>query len=194
MGEKGKKRDEIGKILASEAKPAVAWGWGKGGGAWRHASATLSTPQTTPLGLLRLPIFFPFLNAEPGPRLLWSLTLYEISPWRKPTWLLIYGRFSLEIACIFLQDLGKIWHMITSLALYNNLGRALTMSAQALVHFLAAFFINTILAALVLFLSSSWTSQAAGHLTKTRETGIWCLLQCAIQERSLFSNYSLVRK
>ena len=35
MGEKGKKRGEM--ISTSEASPAVAWGWGKGGGAWRHA-------------------------------------------------------------------------------------------------------------------------------------------------------------
>ena len=35
VGEKGKKRGEM--ISTSEARPAVAWGWGKGGGAWRHA-------------------------------------------------------------------------------------------------------------------------------------------------------------
>ena len=35
--EKGKKRGQIGKISASEASPAVVWGGGKGGGAWRHA-------------------------------------------------------------------------------------------------------------------------------------------------------------
>ena len=57
------------------------------------------------------------------------------------------------------------------------------MSAQTLVHFLAAFFIIAILAAkLVLFLSSSWASRAACHLIKTMD--IWCLLQRAIQERS----------
>jgi len=27
----------MGKISAREGSPAVAWGWGKGGGAWRHA-------------------------------------------------------------------------------------------------------------------------------------------------------------
>ena len=37
MGEKGKTRGQIGKILASEASRAVSWGGGKGGGAWRHA-------------------------------------------------------------------------------------------------------------------------------------------------------------
>ena len=37
MGEKGKERGEIGKILVSEASLAVAWGGGKGGGAWKHA-------------------------------------------------------------------------------------------------------------------------------------------------------------
>ena len=31
------KRDQIGKIKASEARRAVDWGGGKGGGAWRHA-------------------------------------------------------------------------------------------------------------------------------------------------------------
>ena len=36
VGEKGKKRGQIGKISASEASQVVSWGGGKGGGAWRQ--------------------------------------------------------------------------------------------------------------------------------------------------------------
>ena len=37
LGEKAKKRGQIGKISASEASGAVSWGGGMGGGAWSHA-------------------------------------------------------------------------------------------------------------------------------------------------------------
>ena len=37
VGEKSRKRGQMGKISATEASPAVAWGLGKGGGACRHA-------------------------------------------------------------------------------------------------------------------------------------------------------------
>ena len=40
VGEKGKKRGQIGKISASEASWAVFWGGGMGGGAWSHAFDT----------------------------------------------------------------------------------------------------------------------------------------------------------
>ena len=36
-GKKVKKRGQIGKISASEARGAVSWGGGVGGGAWSHA-------------------------------------------------------------------------------------------------------------------------------------------------------------
>ena len=52
MGGKGKKRGQIGKILASEAIPAAVWGGGK---------------EQPPFPLSKLPLVFPFsLNAEPG--------------------------------------------------------------------------------------------------------------------------------
>ena len=40
VAEIGKKRDKMGKISASEARRAVSWGEGKGGGARRHAFDT----------------------------------------------------------------------------------------------------------------------------------------------------------
>ena len=46
LREKGKKRGQIGKVSASEASPAIAWGWGK-------------LPRL-PLGSLCSPIFFFF--------------------------------------------------------------------------------------------------------------------------------------
>ena len=61
VGEKGKKRGQIGKISAKEASRGLTWGRGKG-------RATFPPP----LGSLRSPIFFSFFpTAEPGPRLNW---------------------------------------------------------------------------------------------------------------------------
>ena len=61
VGEKGKKRGQIGKISAKEASRGVTWGGGKG-------RATFPPP----LGSLRSPIFFSFFpTAEPGRRLNW---------------------------------------------------------------------------------------------------------------------------
>ena len=37
VGEKGRKRGQIGKISASERSQVVSWGGGKGGGAWRQS-------------------------------------------------------------------------------------------------------------------------------------------------------------
>ena len=37
VGEKGKKRAQIGKISASEGSQVVSWGGGKGGKAWRQS-------------------------------------------------------------------------------------------------------------------------------------------------------------
>ena len=62
VGEKGKKRGQIGKISAKEASRGVTWGRGKGG-------ATLFPPQTTSR-LASLADFFSFFpTAEPAPRL-----------------------------------------------------------------------------------------------------------------------------
>ena len=56
VGEKGKKRGQIGEISASEASPAMAWGGRKGS---LKASATLSPLQTTSR-LASLADFFSF--------------------------------------------------------------------------------------------------------------------------------------
>ena len=37
VGEKGRKRGQIGKISASERSQVVSWGGAKGGGAWRQS-------------------------------------------------------------------------------------------------------------------------------------------------------------
>ena len=75
--EKGKKRGQIGKMLASEASPAVSWGGRKG----RHSF---------PFPDYRSAFFFDFFfrprwffsfspNAEPGPRLL-LCTCHRLAP------------------------------------------------------------------------------------------------------------------
>ena len=51
-GEKGNKWAQIGKIAASKVSLVVAWGGGKGGGAWRHAfDAAVPWYQTFRLSL-----------------------------------------------------------------------------------------------------------------------------------------------
>ena len=91
----GVKWENIGK----QSKTSGGLGMGKGR---RSLETCLWHPFHSPdytSWLASLAIFFPCSYGEPDPRLLWSSTLYEISPWRKLKWLLIYDRFSLEIAC-----------------------------------------------------------------------------------------------
>ena len=68
MGKKAKKRGQIGKISASEASLAVAWGGGKGP---YFLSAFSRLASLTDLFFRPRLFFTPFSpSAEPGPRII----------------------------------------------------------------------------------------------------------------------------